>query len=83
MHIYIYIWHDHLFWLSLAAAAIEAATPPGVVLISGLFLISAPITPSASSRVTALSAGNFSVASYSKVPPNNNNNIKTLTTRIN
>jgi len=42
----------------------DAATPPGVVLMSNLFLSSAPITPSASSRVTALSAGSFSFASY-------------------
>ncbi|WVY98624.1 hypothetical protein V8G54_030775 [Vigna mungo] len=41
----------------------DAATPPGVVFMSNLFLSSAPITPSASSRVTALSPGSFSLAS--------------------
>lgn len=54
-----------LFWLfSLAAAATEAATPPGRVHKFGSFLSSAPITPSASLRVTGLSDGNFELASY-------------------
>ncbi|CAI9768971.1 unnamed protein product [Fraxinus pennsylvanica] len=44
-----------LLWLSLAAAATEAATPPGRVHRFGSFLSSAPITPSASRRVTGLS----------------------------
>lgn len=52
-----------LVWLSLAAAAIEAATPPGRVHKFGSFLSSAPITPSASLRVTGLSDGNFELAS--------------------
>lgn len=52
-----------LVWLSLAAAAIEAATPPGRVHKFGSFLSSAPITPSASLRVTGLSEGNFELAS--------------------
>lgn len=52
------------FSLSLAAAAIDAATPPGCVATFGLFLSSALTTPSASCLVTALSAGNFAVAPY-------------------
>lgn len=51
-------------WLSLAAAATEAATPVGWVVRYGSFRISAPVTPSASRRVAGLSAGNFEVASY-------------------
>lgn len=58
-HIYIYLF---LLKLRLAAEAIDSATPPGVVLILGLFLSSAPITLSASSLVTDLSLCNFSVA---------------------
>lgn len=51
-------------WLSLAAAATDAATPVGWVVRYGSFRISAPVTPSASLRVAGLSAGNFEVASY-------------------
>ena len=48
--------------LILAAATIDVATPPGNVVMLGLFLNSAPTTPSASCRVTALSFGNFAAA---------------------
>ena len=51
-------------WLSLAAAATEAATPVGWVVRYGSFRISALVTPSASRLVAGLSAGNFEVASY-------------------
>ncbi|KAF3685295.1 hypothetical protein FXO37_00771 [Capsicum annuum] len=42
--------------LDLDAVVIEAATPPGCVAKSGVFLISAPTTPSASSFFTTLSS---------------------------
>jgi hypothetical protein len=62
MDINLYIYIIYLFillLLSLAAAATEAATPVGCVVRYGLFRISAPVTPSTSLRVAALSLSNY------------------------
>lgn len=50
-------------WLSRAAVVTASATPPGVVVRSSLFRISADTTLSASSLVAPLSAGSLLLAS--------------------
>lgn len=48
--------------LSRAAAAMDAATPPGLAVPSFLLRFSAPATPNASALSTGLSATNLAVA---------------------
>lgn len=55
---FLYPRRNHAEPCSAEAAATEAATPAGCVVKNGSFLISAPVTPSASFLVAGLSAGN-------------------------